>query len=425
MTGFPKLGILDSTISLIRDPYRYISKHCDELNTDVFQARLLLQKTVCMRGEEAARIFYNTEYFSRTGVAPSRIKKTLFGEGGVQGLDEEEHFQRKKMFMSFLRADKIGKLSMITCDIWKSRVKDWSSKEKINLYQQSCELLTQSVCMWAGVPLKESEVSQRSEELTALFNYAGNIGPKHWKARIARKRNEAWLISIIESIREGTFRPSTNSAAYIVANHRDLDGCLLESQIAAVELNNLLRPTVAVAVYIVYCAHALHQNPLIKHRLVNGSDKDYECFVQEVRRLYPFFPFTAATVKRTFEWRGYKFPKGRRAFLDLFGTNHDARTWENPNNFDMERFRDCKLNDYVFIPQGGGDHFRNHRCPGEWVAIEQMKIATKILVSECDYTVPEQDLDLRMGSLPALPKSNFIISDVRPIDKDEDLNDHI
>ena len=56
---------------------------------------------------------------------------------------------------------------------------------------------------------------------------------------------------------------------------------------------------------------------------------------------------------------------------------------------------------------------------------QQMKIATKILVSECDYTVPEQDLDLRMGNLPALPKSNFIISDVRPIDKDEDLNDHI
>ena len=101
MTGFPKLGILDSTISLIRDPYRYISKHCDELNTDVFQARLLLQKTVCMRGEEAARIFYNTEYFSRTGVAPSRIKKTLFGEGGVQGLDEEEHFQRKKCLCLF------------------------------------------------------------------------------------------------------------------------------------------------------------------------------------------------------------------------------------------------------------------------------------------------------------------------------------
>lgn len=413
MTDFPKVNSVDSTFSLFRDPYRFISKRCEELNTDAFQTRLLLKKTICIRSKEAAKIFYDTNHFSRVDVAPSRISKTLFGQGGIQGMDGDKHQHRKKMFMSLLTKDRIGDLTAIALKNWRRRIVEWSLRDKVNLYQQTCELLTESVCQWAGVPLEISEVNQRSNELKALFNYAGNIGPKHWQARLARKRNEAWLKNIIEKIREEVYDPPQSSAAYILANHRNLNGSLLDAQIAAVELNNILRPTVAVAVYVVHCAHALHQNPSVKQHLVNGSDKEYECFVQEVRRFYPFFPFTAAKVKKSFEWQGYKFPQGRRVFLDLYGINHDPRAWQNPDTFNLDRFKNWKEDPFTLVPQGGGNHYENHRCPGEWIAIEQMKVATRMLVSECEYSVPEQNLDLQMDNLPALPKSQFIISNIQ------------
>ena len=416
MTRMPSKASFDDTLTLARDPYRFISEQCERHGSDAFETRLFLHKVICMRGEEAAKVFYDTSHFSRVSVAPSRIAKTLFGRGGVQGMDGKAHHHRKMMFMSLLTEDKIGGLTQLARDIWNCRLLQWSSVDRVTLYRQAQEVLTEAVCQWAGVPLDAEDVDRRTSELAALFDYAGNIGPKHWWARLARKRNEAWLRGIVEQIRAGTYQPPEDTAAFIVANHRDLDGNLLDAQIAAVELNNILRPTVAVSAYIVQCAHALHEHQTIREQLRDRSPDDLHCFVQEVRRFYPFFPFAVAKVKESFEWQGYHFPSGRKTLLDLYGTNHDPRLWDQPNAFRPSRFRDWDGNPFTLIPQGGGDHYQNHRCPGEWIAIEQMKVATEVLVNGCEYEVPAQDLQIDMNRLPAIPEDHFVVEKVRVID---------
>ncbi|WP_037254902.1 cytochrome P450 [Rhodopirellula europaea] len=413
MTRMPSNTSFDDTLALARDPYRFISKQCERHGSDAFETRLLLQKVICIRGEEAARVFYDTSRFSRVGVAPSRIAKTLFGRGGVQGMDGNAHRHRKMMFMSLLTEDKIGGLTQLARDIWNRRILQWSRMGQVVLYRQAQEVLTEAVCQWAGVPLDPADVDRRTSELAALFDFAGSIGPKHWWARIARKRNEAWLRGIIEQIRAGTYQPPEDTAAFIVANHRDLDGNLLDAQIAAVELNNILRPTVAVSAYIVQCAHALNEHPVIREQLRDGSPDDLHCFVQEVRRYYPFFPFAGAKVKESFEWHGYHFPSGRKVLLDLYGTNHDPRPWDQPESFRPSRFREWDGNPFTLIPQGGGDHYQNHRCPGEWIAIEQMKAATDVLVNGCSYEIPEQDLQIAMDRLPAIPADHFAMTNIQ------------
>ena len=134
--------------------------------------------------------------------------------------------------------------------------------------------------------------------------------------------------------------------------------------------------------------------------------------MQEVRRLYPFFPFAAAKVKKEFEWNGYLFPEGRKVLLDLYGTNHDERIWNEPDKFYPERFIDWSGDPFTFIPQGGGDHYQNHRCAGEWITIEIMKSAVNFLVREIKYDVPVQDLSIKLSQMPAIPKSRFVINNV-------------
>ena len=46
----------EASPALLRDGYRFISRRCDRLRTDVFGTRLLFEKTICMRGEAAARL---------------------------------------------------------------------------------------------------------------------------------------------------------------------------------------------------------------------------------------------------------------------------------------------------------------------------------------------------------------------------------
>lgn len=138
-----------------------------------------------------------------------------------------------------------------------------------------------------------------------------------------------------------------------------------------------------------------------------------ESFVQEVRRYYPFFPVVAARVKEDFEWQGHKFPKGRLVIFDLYGTNHDSRAWEAPMEFQTERFLHWDKSPYSFVPQGGGDYRTNHRCPGEWIAIELMKVATQFLVDRISYDVPPQNLEINFTRLPAIPRDRFIMENVR------------
>lgn len=413
MPRIPRDDILDSTLALVRDPYAFVSERCRRYGSDLFETRLMLRKTICMTGPEAAELFYDESRFVRRGATPGRIQKTLFGRGGVQGLDDEAHRHRKRMLMSLMTPERIGRLAELTAEQWRAYARKWAVMGRVILYDEVREMLTRAVCEWAGVPLDEAEVCLRTRQLTLLFEGAGAIGPTHWRSRLARKLAERWLAGIIEQVRAGRLDPPEGSPAYVISYHRAPGGGLLSPRVAAVELLNVLRPTVAISVYIVFVAHALHRHPEGRRKLRAGEDGYPELFVQEVRRFYPFFPAVAARVRHDFEWKGYRFPKGRRVVLDLHGTNHDARTWEAPEEFRPERFRRWDGSPFAFVPQGGGDRYLNHRCAGEWVTIELMKVASHFLARRMAYDVSEPDPRIDRSRLPARPQRPFVISNVR------------
>lgn len=415
MPAIPRVKGLDSTLALLGDPYRYISSYCQRFGTDLFETRILLERVICMTGPHAARLFYDENRFARNGAMPISIQKTLLGEGGVQGLDDDSHRHRKQMFMSLMTVERRGRLLQLSGAEWETSIRRWSSMRDVVLYTELHELLTRAVCAWAGVPLPEPEVKERTQDITALFDLAARAGVGHLWSRLARKRTERWLADVVGQIRSRQYRPPEESPAHIISWHRDLQGGLLSRKVAAVELLNVIRPTVAVSVYIVSLAHALQAYPAFRQRLSTGGDDLVENFVQEVRRYYPFFPAVAARVRRTFDWNGFPFPAGRRVVLDLYGTNHDQRGWEQPQDFDPDRFGRGEAGTFNFVPQGGGDHHKGHRCPGEWIAIDLMKQAVGILCHRIRYRLPDQDLRLEWSRLPALPRSRFIIDNVSAI----------
>lgn len=156
------------------------------------------------------------------------------------------------------------------------------------LYGAIQPILMRAGWKWAAVPLSSAEDAKRTRDVVALFDQAATLGVGHLKARLARRRSERWLAALIEDTREGRVFPADVSALAVIAGHRDASGDLLPPRIAAVELLNVTRPTVAVSVYIVFVAHALH---LFPKRVPESANGDCAArFVEEVRRFYPFFP---------------------------------------------------------------------------------------------------------------------------------------
>jgi fatty-acid peroxygenase len=402
----------DESLAFKRDPYRFIAKRCRQNASDVYETRLFLRKTTCVTGRAAAQMFYDGERLARHGAAPEPLQKTLLGVGGVQSLDGAAHQHRKAMFLALMTSARIRELAEVFRDELLTQLPLWESQERIVLYDALLPVLTRAVCKWSGVPLTPREIGRRTKQLTALFDAAGRF-PAHFKSRLDRTRAEDWAAGLVENVRLGAIQPPAQSALREIALHRDLEGQLLPAHTAAVELLNVLRPTVAVAVYIVFCAHALHQFPEAAEGLRTGGQAYMDAFISEVRRFYPFFPAVPAKVRQPFRWGGHEFPRNRRVMLDLHGINHDERVWPEPETFRPQRFLQGNDDAYAFVPQGGGSHQLQHRCPGEWITVALMHTAIDFFTETIRYNVPAQDLRVDTRRLPALPRSRFVISAVR------------
>jgi fatty-acid peroxygenase len=413
MRPIPKDPALDSSLSLLAEGYMFVLNRCRTYGSDMFEARILLEKTVCMLGVDAARVFYDSDKFVRQGAMPGRVQKTLLGLGGVQGLDDAAHRQRKQMFVELLmEPSSIDALANEAKVQWRAAFDRWQGRERIVFFDEAQEVFCRAVCAWAGVPLAQAEARQCADDLGAMIDSAGRLGPGYWRGRTARIRCERWISKMIERVRHAAAPEDSQTVLYRVAMQRNMEGALLPIRVAAVELLNILRPTVAIARFVTFGLLALHEHPKCREKIV--EDDDYlHYFVQEVRRYYPFFPLLAARARKDFEWNGYRFRKSRKVLLDLYGTNHDARTWDAPDAFQPERFAAWDAHAFGFIPQGGGDHRQGHRCPGEWITVELMKQALMLLTNEVDYAVPLQDLHVDLGRMPALPASGFIVNEVR------------
>ena len=406
----------DCTLPFFRDPYHFIGGECALQRSEVFTSRLLLQPTIFMTGPRAAEVFSDPELFQRSGAAPEPLQATLFGKGGVQGLDGAQHRHRKAMFMRVLSAEGVASLADLASTQWQRSTAEWAQRRQIDLYRASQTWLARSAFGWAGIPLRdEHETALRTRHIALLFDQA--VSPwQHLRVRWARWRCEAWLAALVRDARLGRIALRPGSAAEAVSAYRGPDGKPLEPRIAAVELLNLVRPIVAVSVYVAFAGHALHAYPSMRALLGDRGprrDRFRDAFVQEVRRHYPFFPAVAARVRKDFTWDGVAFPQGQRAILDLYGTNHDVRCWDEPWEFRPERFLHAHYGPYAFVPQGGGDPARHHRCPGEQAAMSLLALAVDGLTQQLDYCLPAQDSRLDFGRAPGVPRSGMVLAGLR------------
>lgn len=417
----PRLTHWDSTLAFRRDPYRFIGRHAAALGTEVFETRLLWRPTLCLTGIKAARLFYDPARFQRAGAAPGALQATLFGRGGVQGLDGAAHRRRKALFVALTEPAAVDDLVAEVRRAWQAAWPRPGGSAPFSLYHFAQPVLTHAVCRWAGVPLPTAELPLRTRQLVCLFDGAAGGLAAHLRALWARRRLEAWLARAVEASRAGHGGLAAGSPAERIARHADGAGHPLPARVAAVELLNLLRPVVAVSVYLSLLGQALHvhrgERAWLLQPLPDPAEREARrrAFVQEVRRHYPFFPAVAARVCADFTWQGVAFRRGQRALLDLYGTCHDPRAWADPWAFRPQRFEhDERPPPFALIPQGGGDAATHHRCPGEGIASRLMGLVLQLWLDEdgLGWHVVGDPPALAMDRLPALPLGGLVVEPV-------------
>ncbi|MFI9743301.1 cytochrome P450 [Streptomyces sp. NPDC052494] len=400
----------DSTLALLVHGYAWLPNRMRRSLDGTVRTRLMGRPAIALRGPDAVAFFYDEKHVVRTAALPDPVLDTLFGQGAVHTLDGDAHRVRKAMFIALLK-DRAGVAALGECVSlrWREAMAD-RQHDRMVLFDEAAKVLALAVRDWAGVPLSDAAAADLARDCTAMVDGFATPGPRHLRARRARRRQEDALAGLITDVRTAPEADSTGSALEAVAWHRELNGALLDPRTAAVELLNIIRPTVAIAWFATFAAHALHRWP--EHRDVLRADTAglyAEAFAHEVRRFYPFAPFVAGLAAQDLTWRGEHIPKDALVLLDLYGQNHDPALWEEPYRFDPRRFSSPEepqdpLDNLV--PQGGGDPARGHRCPGEDITVTALAaIATEL--ARLDYEVPDQDLGIPLSRMPTLPRSGF------------------
>ncbi|MDT2494623.1 cytochrome P450 [Enterococcus avium] len=416
MEKVPEIKIkLTDVTERLDEGYLLLSELRKEANAPVVKARLLNKEVIAIYGKEAAKKFYDPRNFKREGAMPKIVLKTLFGENGVQTLDGQAHEHRKTIFMDLMTPKRMEEYH---------RILDKNLTQKLDRQQGQFELfdlakdvLFRSICEWAGIDLSQltkKEVDQLAEYQISMISSAVTNPATHIKGIDNRKKSEKWAQSLIENARINPVAGKEDVALYAFAKATDDHGELLPIDVAAVELLNVIRPTVALTVWIALMGHALFSRPDIYQRLHAEFDQLQDSFIQEMRRYYPFFPMLPAFAIQDVEVDGYLIPKDSWVVLDLYGTNHDDRMIETPEVFRISRYLGKEKHisydeEYEMIAQGGGEFKTMHRCAGEWITLHTLRVFSDQLVNKYQFSIPEQDWSIPMNQFPTYPKSRALL----------------
>ncbi|CAM5464657.1 Fatty-acid peroxygenase [Streptomyces cyaneofuscatus] len=405
----------DVTLPLLLRGYAWLPDRRRRSGGAPVRTRLLGKRAIALHGPAAVRFFYDEKHIRRTDALPQPVIDTLFGRGAVHTLDGERHGVRKALFTGLLKdPSRVRDLSELVAGELEAARDDWATRGRVVLFDEMAQVLTRAVHAWAGVPLAEDAVAPAARDLIAMVDGFAAVGPRHFAARRARRHQEERLAPLVEAAREGAAPEGDGSGRTVfrtITEHRDADGALLTPHTAAVEVLNVVRPTVAITWFAVFAAHALHRNPEHREVLAGGDGPEYAwSFAQEVRRFYPFAPFVGGLAAQRLEWAGQTIEPGTMVLLDLYGLDHDPDLWPEPYRFDPTRFLGSAPPVDALVPQGGGP-VDGHRCPGEDVTVAVLAEVARFL-ARTSYDVGEQDLRIPLRRIPTAPRSGFVIGDV-------------
>lgn len=373
----------DLALALLRHGYRALGRERERAGgTDPFVARLLGRRTVVVRGHAGARLFYDESVIRRRGAVPPPLAWLLFGRGAVHGLDDNSHRDRKLLLVDALA----GVQPLVAEAGERLAAADWS--EPVMAFDRLVEVYGTAALHWAGIEVADEEAAKISRRLAAIVDGFGFAGPAYARAWRQRLWSDRWAARMVREARDGRRAPSAGSPLATLAGARDLD-----DRTAGVELQNLIRPTIAVAWLGAFGAHRLEENPAFRARVAEDVHAR-RAFAQEVRRATPFTPLLAGRVRRPTTLEGVELRPGDFVVLDVWGIDHDPGRWEHPARFDPDRFLDRTPDAFDLVPQGGG-HPSGHRCPGEPLTLLLLDETFRVL-SGLDYRLRgSADVDLR------------------------------
>src|SRR4051794_7334695 len=187
---------LDRTLPLALKGYAWLPDLRRAARDRPVRMRVLGQPAVGICGPEATRFFYDEDHLERHGALPGPVVDTLFGRGAVHTLDGAAHRVRKAIFVTLLTGDGVDDLAELAGEGFDAAYDRWHGGPAVSLLEEAAKVIAGAVSRWAGLPAPAGGVDGLAADLVAMVDGFATLGPRHWRARAARRRQEHRLAAL-------------------------------------------------------------------------------------------------------------------------------------------------------------------------------------------------------------------------------------
>lgn len=409
----PKFSLLQK-IRYARDPIGFMTS-CREKYGDSFTIRTMVG-TVVMTGnpELAKQVFSGSR--DQFGVSTTRMLTPLLGQHSLILEEGEAHLKHRKLLTPHFQgsalsgyAKRIQAISyrqlLQVLDLNSVVMQDHTQVISLNIIIETVFGVTNSARQLQMARAIKARIAASNPFLVFMpWTRRSFFGLSAWdRFRRATAELDVLIYEEIHKLRSRAIVAIKREdiLSHLVCTQNEDGSSLTDQQIRDQLITLLLAGHDTTASATAWAMHWIHRDPQILSRLqreLRAGDGNSEeisanaylkAVCNETLRLSPVIPDVVRYLKKPFTLGDYELPAGINVGVCTSLVHMNPAVYEQPEQFNPERFMGQRYRPHEFMPFGGGIR----KCIGAAFAVEEMKIIIATLVAGADLKLAAKPTD--------------------------------
>jgi cytochrome P450 len=394
----PRAPALVQALRYGRDPLSFLAG-AQRRHGDVFTLRFPYYGPVVYvaRPDLVKAVFTGSPEGFHAGEANSTVLGPALGPNSVLNLDEAPHMRQRKLLLPPFHGERVKRYGETILEQTREDMATWPLGEPFALRPHT-QRITLGVIMRAVFGVHDERRLVRFGALIDDFaDRVGGIGSlpglRHdfgqfspW-GRFLRSRAalDEFVYEEIALRRAEPDHDQRDDVLSLLLDARDEEGEPMDDRELRDELITVLgagHETTATGLAWGIELLCRHSEVLAKLRAsLDADEEEYlNATVKEVLRARPVIVDVARKLTAPFELDGYRLEAGTFVLPAIGALHHREDVFPDPTAFRPERFLDTKVDNYAWIPFGGGVR----RCIGAAFAEYEMRLILREFVTRAD-----------------------------------------
>jgi cytochrome P450 len=395
----PTSSSLVQTLRWAFRPLQFMEE-CRAKYGDAFSVRFLgFERPMVLISDPAA---IKALYMEReNGLPPGRniVLEPVLGARSVLLLEGADHLARRKLMLPPFHGERMRSYEATVEEIVSAEIDSWPLEDEFPIHSRmqgvTLEVILRAVFGVAEGPrlerlraMLETVLTDTASPRTQLIGMAtrrwGGRGPWAKFEGQLRAADELLFAEIAEHRAKPDLEERTDILSLLMSARFEDGGAMSDKELRDQLMTLLLAGHETTATALAWSFDLLLRHPTVLARLrdsLAAGEEDYlRATISESLRLRPVIPLAGRRLAAELAVDGLTLPAGTDVSPAIWLTHTRADLYPEPFAFRPERFLDGKVDNYAWIPFGGGIR----RCLGAAFAEFEMRIVLREVLSRCD-----------------------------------------